>query len=76
MSAPSEVKTGLSDRERRLMAAAFEAGCQLMPEDLYNDHERKQFNEWLGEVISDSGHTVEEYVSSTHWDSPAITGGN
>ncbi len=64
------VKTGLSDRERRLMGAAYDAGREngeLHGEDvgLYST-----FENWLGDVISDGGHTVEEYVSSTYWDKP------
>ena len=54
----NSVKTGLSDRERRLMLAAYESGQES----------RKSFRDWLDEVVSDGGHTVEEYVSSTYWD--------
>ena len=64
------VKTGLSERERRLMQESFNHGADLA--QLYGKQfSAESFSDWLGEIISDGGHTVEEYVSSTYWDKPS-----
>jgi len=59
----------LTDRERKLMLAAFETGFIHGVDDVENGYsntpQKERFESWLSEVIADNGGTVEQYLD---WD--------